>query len=168
LYGTDDRVILDLGSQVWKAGFSSETSPRLVISVCQLCKPILGSSDSIWNIHASPSISLIVDAIAIGLTRLFFNHLMIDPKQRKVILIENPLIPTSLRSEIAIVLFDQLHVPSIAFTPSPVLSLMACGILTGLVIDVGNLETWVIPVCPLKTSLVIQKTWFLLMCVDAE
>ncbi|OAV94999.1 hypothetical protein PTTG_05497 [Puccinia triticina 1-1 BBBD Race 1] len=146
LYGTDDRVILDLGSKVWKAGFSSETNPRVVISVHELCKPILGNIDSIWNISSNSTISLVSDAISIGLTRIFFNHLMIDPKQRKVILIENPLIPTSLRSEIAIALFDQLHVPSIAFTPSPVLTLMACGILTGLVVDVGNLETSVIPV----------------------
>ncbi|EFP80514.1 hypothetical protein PGT21_001289 [Puccinia graminis f. sp. tritici] len=147
LYGTDDRVILDLGSKVWKAGFSSETSPRVVISVNELCKPILSNNiHSIWNISSSTTISLISDAISIGLTRIFFNHLMIDPKQRKLILIENPLIPTNLRSEIAIVLFDQLHVPSISFTPSPVLTLMACGILTGLVIDVGNLESSVIPV----------------------
>ncbi|KNF05563.1 hypothetical protein PSTG_01373 [Puccinia striiformis f. sp. tritici PST-78] len=149
LYGIDDRVILDLGSKVWKAGFSSETNPRVVISVNELCKPILGGAgklDSIWNISNNSTISLVSDAISIGLTRIFFNHLMIDPKQRKVILIENPLMPTNLRSEIAIVLFDQLHVPSISFTPSPVLTLMACGILTGLVIDIGNLETSVIPV----------------------
>lgn len=146
LYGTDDRIVLDLGSKVWKAGFSSETNPRLVISVNELCKPILGNIDSIWNISSNSTISMVSDALSIGLTRVFFNHLMIDPKQRKVILIENPLIPTNLRSEIAIVLFDQLHVPNISFTPSPVLTLMACGIVTGLVIDIGNLESSAIPV----------------------
>lgn len=28
LYGTDDRVILDLGSRVWKFGLSGESRPR--------------------------------------------------------------------------------------------------------------------------------------------
>lgn len=33
LYGTDDRVILDLGSKVWKVGFSGESAPRAVFDV---------------------------------------------------------------------------------------------------------------------------------------
>lgn len=151
LYGTDDRVVIDLGSKVWKAGFSSETNPRVVISVKQLCKPILENFDSIWDLCPTTSSSmmsntLISDAISIGLRRIFFDHLIVDPKQRKVILIENPLIPIKLRSQISIILFDQFHVPSILYTPSPVLVLMASGILTGLVVDVGNLETTVVPV----------------------
>lgn len=33
LYGTEDRVVLDLGSRVWKAGFSGEGRPRDVFTV---------------------------------------------------------------------------------------------------------------------------------------
>jgi actin-related protein 10 len=33
LYGTDDRIILDLGSKVWKVGFSGESAPRAVFDV---------------------------------------------------------------------------------------------------------------------------------------
>lgn len=29
LYGIEDRIVLDLGSAVWKAGFSGEPSPRI-------------------------------------------------------------------------------------------------------------------------------------------
>jgi len=33
LYGTEDRVVLDLGSSVWKVGFSGEPQPRACASV---------------------------------------------------------------------------------------------------------------------------------------
>ncbi|KAH9824688.1 actin-domain-containing protein [Melampsora americana] len=142
LYGTDDRVVLDLGSKVWKAGFSSETKPRIVISTQSLC-----ACESIWNLSSnSTSISISQDAISIGLRRLFFDYLMVDPKMRKVLLIESALIPIEVRSQISLVLFEHLHVPSISFTPSPVLVLLATGTVTGLVIDVGNLETSALPV----------------------
>lgn len=36
LYGTEDRVVLDLGSRVWKAGFSGEGAPRECRSVLAL------------------------------------------------------------------------------------------------------------------------------------
>ncbi|KAI8450337.1 actin-domain-containing protein [Phakopsora pachyrhizi] len=91
-------------------------------------------------------ISVKSDAISVGLRRLFSDQLMIDPRQRKVLLIENALLPSQVRDQIATVLFDQLHVPSISFTPSSVLILMASGSVTGLVVDVGHLETTVTPV----------------------
>jgi actin-related protein 10 len=33
LYGTEDRIVLDLGSCVWRVGFSGEGRPRDVLSV---------------------------------------------------------------------------------------------------------------------------------------
>ena len=36
LYGTEDRVVLDLGSRVWKIGFSGETQPRCCVGVEKL------------------------------------------------------------------------------------------------------------------------------------
>ncbi|KAG0140166.1 hypothetical protein CROQUDRAFT_53687 [Cronartium quercuum f. sp. fusiforme G11] len=141
LYGTDDRVVLDLGSRVWKAGFSSETRPRVVISVHDLCK-----CDSLWDLSCPSTLNMAEDAIGHGLRRLFFDYLMVDPKTRKVLLVEPALLPASVRSRIAVVLFEQLYVPSVCFTPSPVLVLIACGTVTGLVIDIGHLESTALPV----------------------
>lgn len=36
LYGAEDRVVLDLGSRVWKIGFSGESAPRAVFDVGEL------------------------------------------------------------------------------------------------------------------------------------
>ncbi|GJN93573.1 hypothetical protein Rhopal_006630-T1 [Rhodotorula paludigena] len=80
------------------------------------------------------------------LRRVYFENLMIDPKTRKVIVLENPLLPTRVKELIARVLFDNLQVPSLSFASTPLLALMAAGTLTGLVIDVGHLETTVLPI----------------------
>lgn len=36
LYGGEDRVVLDIGSRVWKIGFSGESTPRAVFDVGEL------------------------------------------------------------------------------------------------------------------------------------
>lgn len=52
LYGTEDRVVLDLGSNVWKIGFSSEPSPRYCTSVSALLSSLPGSTtqdSTLWD-----------------------------------------------------------------------------------------------------------------------
>ena len=85
---------------------------------------------------------------------------MTDAKARKVIVIENTFMPNFVKEHLARALFENLRVsspcmlrsgankqvPSIAFTASSLLSLAACGRITGLVVDCGWLETTVTPV----------------------
>ena len=44
LYGTEDRIIIDPGSRVWKVGFSGEGKPRHVSVVRQGSQAILWGS----------------------------------------------------------------------------------------------------------------------------
>ena len=46
LYGTEDRIILDPGSRVWKVGFSGEGRPRDVFVVG-------GEADSLWRLSSA-------------------------------------------------------------------------------------------------------------------
>lgn len=39
LFGTDDRVVLDLGARVWKVGFSGEPRPRAVFGALGAATP---------------------------------------------------------------------------------------------------------------------------------
>ena len=56
--------------------------------------------------------------------------------------------PDFVKQALAKALFDNLKVPSVAFTSASVLALAACGRSTGLVVDIGWLETTVTPVHP--------------------
>lgn len=46
LYGAEDRVVLDLGSRVWKVGFSGESAPRAVFDVGAVWKYDCGQDES--------------------------------------------------------------------------------------------------------------------------
>ncbi|GAA5892366.1 hypothetical protein JCM6882_003652 [Rhodosporidiobolus microsporus] len=161
LYGTEDRVVLDLGSRIWRVGFSGEPTPRECRSVVsELGKEAAGGrsrggvqaevDDAIWGLeNREPSEEewLVREERVKRLLRdVWFNNLMVDPKTRKVIAVENPLLSTAVKDMIARVLFDNLQVPSLSFASAPVLSLLAAGAVTGLVVDVGHLETTVVPV----------------------
>ncbi|BGP26873.1 hypothetical protein JCM10295v2_005835 [Rhodotorula toruloides] len=165
LYGTEDRVVLDLGSRIWKVGFSGEAQPRECRSVVselarERAERRAGSTTgtraedeedkSFWALEkAEPSEEewLIREERGKRLLRkIWFENLMIDPRTRKVIVVENPLLSTRVKDMIARILFDNLQIPSLSFASAPLLALMAAGIVTGLVVDVGNLETTVLPV----------------------
>jgi actin-related protein 10 len=73
-------------------------------------------------------------------------HLKTDPKTRKVIILESTFMPDHVKQALAKAFFDNVKVPSVAFPSASVLALAACGRSTGLVVDVGWLETTVTPV----------------------
>ncbi|GAA5972583.1 hypothetical protein JCM11641_001911 [Rhodosporidiobolus odoratus] len=159
LYGTEDRVVLDLGSRVWKVGFSGEPAPRECSSVLKALAREKSAAvprggeyedDGIWGLHGKEPTEeeweVREERVKRLLRELWFDHLMVDPKTRKVIVLENPLLSTAVKDMIARVLFDNLQIPSLSFASAPLLSLLAAGTVTGLVVDVGHLETTVLPV----------------------
>ncbi|OWZ68405.1 hypothetical protein AYX15_00819 [Cryptococcus neoformans] len=154
LYGIEDRVILDLGSRIWKVGFSGEPEPRAVFFSQDPDDKDSASEawdldmESVHGIDGSRSEGdrLIGVRIVQKLRETFIKHLLADSKQRKVVIAENTFLPTYIKEHIAHTLFDNLRVPSVAFTPSSLLALAACGRITGLVVDVGWLETTITPV----------------------
>jgi len=48
LYGVEDRVIIDLGSRIWKVGFSGEGRPRDVFYA-------VGPNDTLWKLSRARS-----------------------------------------------------------------------------------------------------------------
>lgn len=145
LYGTEDRVVLDIGSSIIKAGFSGEPAPRE-------CRRTAGTDadGEVWGLEKSEPTEeewLVREHRLQRIIRsIWFENLLIDPRTRKVIIVENPLLSTRIKEMIARILFDNLQVPSLSFASAPVLALMAAGRLSGLVVDVGHLETTVTPV----------------------
>lgn len=157
-------MVLDIGSKYAKFGFSGEPRPRAIVSSVLASQPSTSflrfgptdpDQDCLWDLdlQRSPNDVQRKDRQALLLAQLtqlvqiaYSNYLMVDPKQRKVLLVENPFMPTLVKDMLCRILFDNLQVPSVSFLPAPLLSTIAVGRITGFVVDVGYLETTVTPV----------------------
>ncbi|KAN0060131.1 hypothetical protein ACQY0O_008105 [Thecaphora frezii] len=160
LFGTEDRIVLDIGSRVSKFGFSGEEKPRIIVESVPLAQPstslqAAASIDALWdqNIELAPNEQARKDKQALLLARLmqllrtaFLQHLMVDPKQRKVLVLENASMPTIVKEMICKVLLSNLQVPSVSFVPSHLMALVASGRITGLVVECGYHETSILPI----------------------
>ncbi|KIJ62831.1 hypothetical protein HYDPIDRAFT_135248 [Hydnomerulius pinastri MD-312] len=147
LYGTEDRVVIDPGSRIWKVGFSGEGKPRDVF----YADPT--TSESLWNwsratdpVARAEQDKLLEINIERCMRSAFHESLLTEPKSRKVILVEHPLLPLYIKDTLARVLFGNLQVPSISFASSHLLSLLSVGRITGLVVDCGHLESTALPI----------------------
>ena len=70
--------------------------------------------------------------------RYIFEELKVNPKEHPVLLTEPPLNPIINRIKTAEMLWDTFGVPSLCFQSTAVLSLYARGMMTGVVLDVGD------------------------------
>ncbi|CAO1622768.1 unnamed protein product [Parajaminaea phylloscopi] len=168
LFGTEDRIVLDIGSRCCKVGFSGEAQPRKIFkTVDGALRPGVealyssGEVESVANDEDDEALLWHLDLMRPGerhhvkqllkarltvlLRSIYQDHLSTDPAQRKVIVVENPFTPVVLRECLYAVLFDNLHVPSISPMPAPLLAALSVGTLTALVVSVGALETTVMP-----------------------
>ncbi|TFK27769.1 actin-domain-containing protein [Coprinopsis marcescibilis] len=149
LYGVEDRVVIDPGSRIWKVGFSGEGKPRDVFHPTVKAG---GGTESLWKLErASDALAraeedkMLEIRLQTAIRSVFHDSLLTDPKARKVILIESPLLPLYIKDTMARILFEN-QVPSVSFAPSHLLSLMSVGRITGLVIDCGHLESVALPI----------------------
>ncbi|KAJ7903315.1 actin-domain-containing protein [Mycena olivaceomarginata] len=129
LYGVEDRIIIDAGSRIWKVGFSGEGRPRDVFYAD-------GPNGSpLWDLsRGDPEQERILEVkLETCLRSVFHDSLLTDPKARKVILVEHPLLPLYIKDMMARILFENLQVPSVSFASSHLLSLLAVGRITGLI-----------------------------------
>ncbi|KAH7884756.1 actin family [Phlebopus sp. FC_14] len=155
LYGTEDRVVIDPGSRIWKVGFSGEGKPRDVF----YADPTGAGSMWNWSRATDPAARAEQDKLLeINIERcvraVFHESLLTDPRSRKVILAEHPLLPLYIKDIFARVLFGNLQVcptiqkrrQSVKPQESHLLSLLSVGRITGLVVDCGHLESTALPI----------------------
>ncbi|SJX65902.1 related to ACT1-Actin [Sporisorium reilianum f. sp. reilianum] len=170
LFGTEDRIVLDIGSRYSKFGFSGEPRPRAIVRSVSFAQPSTSylrldassasserysMGETLWDLDFERCVddqlrrgrrALVLAQLTQLLRNAFTQHLMVDPKQRKVLVVENPMLPNSIKDMICTVLFNNLQVPSVSFVPAPLLSLLAVGRITGFVLEVGYLESTLMPV----------------------
>jgi hypothetical protein len=130
-------VVLDIGSALTRAGIAGEEQPRHIIhtpaslSLNPSSPPV---SASVWRSRLSPY-----------LRHLLFSLLLLNPPDRRVVVIEQPLAPTAFRTAIVAALYDLLC-PALLLLPSGPLPLLlsASSSPSGLTVDVGWEESRVI------------------------
>lgn len=128
LYGTEDRIVIDPGSHIWKVGFSGEGRPRDVffgdgqdgLPLWRLtrAKDQFGreEEDRMLQAKLQDRLRAVFHECAPADTLRFResltrdSSLLTDPKSRKVIVIEHPLLPLYIKDMIARVLFTNLQV----------------------------------------------------------
>lgn len=125
-------VVLDIGSAYTKVGYAGESCPRAIIRT-----PMKLDDFDQDSLH---------DALVEFVHKLYFEILLVNPKDRRVVLIESLLGESRLKNELVNVLFDHFEVLSILFAPSHMMPLFGLGLQNGLVLDVGYASSTVIPV----------------------
>jgi actin-related protein 10 len=88
--------------------------------------------------------------------RIYFRHLLVNPKDRRVVLVDALLGPIRFKEVLSRVLFKHFEVLSILYSPSHLMPLLTLGIQTALVLDVGYAEATLIPV---YEGVPVLKAW---------
>lgn len=140
-------VVIDIGAAYTKCGFASETSPRHVIRSV-LTHTINGQTEtvSIVTNEQDRNPDELYAVLRDFLHQIYFRYLLVNPRDRRVIICESVLCSTLWRNAIAKVLFKHFEVPSVLFAPHHLLALFTLGVPSGLIMDCGFTETVVLPV----------------------
>ncbi|XP_064342054.1 actin-related protein 10 isoform X3 [Camelus dromedarius] len=95
-----------------------------------------------YNINTEELYSYLKEFIHI----LYFRHLLVNPRDRRVVVIESVLCPSHFRETLARVLFKYFEVPSVLLAPSHLMALLTLGINSAMVLDCGYRESLVLPI----------------------
>ncbi|XP_044517967.1 actin-related protein 10 isoform X2 [Gracilinanus agilis] len=105
--GEKTAVVIDLGEAFTKCGFAGETGPRCIIpSVIKkigVSKPIKVVQ---YNINTEELYAYLKEFIHI----LYFRHLLVNPRDRRVVVIESVLCPSHFRETLTRVLFKYFEI----------------------------------------------------------
>ncbi|TXT59066.1 MAG: putative Actin/actin family protein [Promethearchaeota archaeon] len=159
-------IIVDIGSAYVKVGYAGEGEPRHVFptiigrekyrtvmvdvdtrqlyvgddamkmrGVLKLSHPIERSQIMEWDEYYEI------------LNHIFYNLLRIESLSAyPVFYVDKLFVSKEIKEYIARVLFETHRAQSIIMIPSPILSCFSVGLTTGLVIESGDGETWVVPI----------------------
>lgn len=127
-----------------RLGFVAEPYPRSIIPTEYV---ISGSSPTTSKPLFKYTNELeLYDQVVDFIQTLFFKHLLVNPKERKVVIVESVLCPTKIREIFAKVLFRHFEISSILFVASHLVTLSTLAIENAVVVDIGHKEATIIPI----------------------
>ena len=119
-FNSEGVIVVNCGAASWVAGFADEGGPTLVLP----SSTEWSSLEQLW--------------------RSTYDSLSVEPSSHPVLLTGSEATP-GLAHQTMRFLFDELHVPAFCAMSAPLLALMASNRTTGVVLDVGESATRVIP-----------------------
>lgn len=135
-------VILDIGTAYTKCGFAGETGPRCIIP-SRITDPKTKKVVRLVDYNSADHLYCLLTEF---IRHLYFTHLLVNPKDRRVIIAESIFSPTIFRETLAKVLFVHYEVLSVLFAPAHLMATHTLGIGSALVVDIGYEEATVIPI----------------------
>ncbi|KAI0845246.1 actin-like ATPase domain-containing protein [Daldinia vernicosa] len=167
LRADDEVLVVELGSRKLRIGFGGDAAPKRIASFGleqqrragdfraweagyqddwrhrAAGKP-WGSDHELWQLDLrGKDLGLVGDKLERELREAFTKFLLIDSRPRRISLVLPPTLPIPLISSVFDTIFTRFQIPSISLLSSPVMSTMAAGTRSALVINIGWHETTV-------------------------
>ncbi|MCJ1384516.1 hypothetical protein MMC17_007633 [Xylographa soralifera] len=101
-----------------------------------------GEDHELWRMDLREvDLGLVEDKLERALRDAYSKYLLLDSKTRRLVLVLPSVIPYALISVLLTCLFTNFQIPGITILSAPVLSVVAAGLRSGLVVDIGWQET---------------------------
>ncbi|KAI1262354.1 actin-domain-containing protein [Xylariaceae sp. FL1019] len=161
----DDTIVIELGSRKLRLGWAGDNAAKRIVAFSPdqhrragdfkawdpnyaadwrgraSGKP-WGADYELWQLDVrGQDVGLVEDKLERELRDAFFRYLLIDSRPRKISLVLPPTMPLPLLSSTLDTLMDRLQAPTVSLLSSPVMTAMAAGLRSSLVIDLGWHET---------------------------
>ncbi|MFX0091215.1 MAG: actin, cytoplasmic 2 [Candidatus Hodarchaeota archaeon] len=159
-------IVIDNGTGYSKNGFGGENQPRSVFSTLigypkqkidsNLDKPVreyyVGTEalklSGILKLQYPIDYRTEVDWSALEdiWQYTFQEELRVDPSEHPVLLMEPPLNPRHYKDKMAEIMFETFNVPALYIFNQAIFSLYASGRTTGLLVEIGESSTYIVPI----------------------
>lgn len=161
----EDALIFEFGARHLSAGFTGECCPRCRLGfgpegsrrVGDYRRWLLGHNErkrkrtgldawgddhELWRMDLREcDLGLVEDKIERAVREAYTKHLLVDSKSRRLMVVVPSVMPHQILSTLLSTLFSNFAMSSITLLSPPILSTVAAGCRTSLVIDIGWRET---------------------------